>query len=170
MHWVRGPFYGSHKSTWLSGFLQLHDLDIRQRLGRFWDGSVFSNQVEALLTIIALSIFADKRIFSSEISTFVDSAKEIQAHAASDLPVTEAKLLMWFEMNRMRLSDKIRLGPVGFQHWFESVIGELHHYPDKDFIMTMLDRIAHADGEFHVSERALSVLVRSGFQNQTEPA
>lgn len=132
--------------------------------------SLFNIQVEALLTVIALSIFADERVLSSEISAFIKSAKDIEAHVTSDVPVTEAKLLMWFEMNRLRLSDKIRLGPIGFKHWFESVIAELSAYSDEAFVVDMLNRISVADGELHVSEKALSVLVEGQFRSQAKTA
>jgi len=128
---------------------------------------MFNRQVEALLTITALSIFADKRVLSSEITAFIKSAKDIDGKIQSRIPITEAKLLIWFEMNRIRLSDKIRLGPAGFKHWFEMVLADLAEFTDIDFLMDLIKRISLADGELHISEKALFVLVEGKFKPRT---
>ena len=129
---------------------------------------VFNRQVEALLTIFALSIFADKRVLSSEISALIKSAEDIDSRVNSSLPVTEAKLLMWFETNRMRLEDKLRLGPIGFKRWFESVMSDLSDFSDQALLTDLLHRTSLADGELHVSEKALRILVESKFQQRPE--
>lgn len=127
---------------------------------------MFNRQVEALLTIAALSIFADKRVLSSEISTFIKSAQDINERVDSAIPITEAKLLMWFEINRMRLNDKVRLRPIGFKRWFDTVMSDLTDYADQAFITDLIERISLADGELHVSEKALTVLVEGKFREQ----
>ncbi len=127
---------------------------------------MFNRQVEALLTICALSIFADKRVFASEITAFVQSAAKINTKVESDIVVTEAKLLMWFELNRVHLHDKVSLKPVGFKHWFETVLSDLKGFKDAEFVVEILNYISLADGELHVSERALSVLVDTALKNQ----
>ena len=120
---------------------------------------MFNRQVNAVLTLIALSIVADKRVLSSEITVFIKSAKLINKKIESDLPITEAKLLAWFENNRIILRDKVNLGPVGFERWFETVLADISDFEDKQFIMDMIEKIAQADGEVHVSETALLALV-----------
>lgn len=131
---------------------------------------MFNLQVNAVLTLIALSIFADKRVLSTEVSAFIKSARDIDANVESQLPLTEAKLLMWFEINRMRLSDKVKLGPIGFQRWFQTVLNDASDYGDKDFILDAIKRISRADGEIHISEKALSVLVDAHFRRAAVPA
>lgn len=125
---------------------------------------MFNRKVHAVLTVIALSVFADKRVLSTEITAFVKSADIIQKKVKSDIPVTEAKLLLWFELNRMNLRDKMKLGPVGFERWFETVLSELSALSDKSFISDIVRRISYADGELHVSEQALSVMLEKKFR------
>lgn len=120
---------------------------------------MFSKEVNGVLTLIVLSIFADKRVLSSEITTFIKSAAIINKKVRSDSPITEAKLLAWFENNRIILRDKTRLGPVGFEHWFATVLADISDFKDKRFIMDMIEKIAQADGEVHISEKALLALV-----------
>lgn len=126
---------------------------------------MFSRKVHAVLTVIALSVFADKRVLSTEITAFVKSADVIQKKVQSDIPVTEAKLLLWFELNRMEIRDKMSLGPVGFKRWFETLMTELVSISDKTFISDLVRLISHADGELHVSERALAVMLENKFKS-----
>ena len=120
---------------------------------------MFNKQVNGVLTLIALSIFADKRVLSSEITAFIKSAEQINKNVRSEIPITEAKLLMWFETNRLHLRERVNLRPAGFKHWFDTVLEDVAEYKDKLFLMEMIDLISNADGELHISEKALMVLV-----------
>lgn len=126
---------------------------------------VLNKEVNGVLTLIALSIFADKRILSSEITFFIKSATAINKKVKSDTLITEAKLLAWFENNRITLRDKTSLGPVGFEHWFKTVLADVSDFKDKSFIMDMIQKIAEADGEVHVSEKALLALLDRNSQS-----
>jgi len=125
---------------------------------------MFNRQIEAVLNLISLSIFADKRVLSEEISAFVESADLIQSKLQSDIVISETKLLMWFELNRSELKSIMGLGPAGFKHWFENLISELPVISDKRFIMDIVERISNADGEFHISEKALEVMLERVFE------
>lgn len=125
---------------------------------------MFSREVDAVLSVIALSIFADKRVLSTEITAFVKSADIIEAHVRSDIPVTEAKLLMWFEINREHIQSKMQLGSVGFKQWFDSVVETFSLLPDKTFIADIVELISNADGELHISEKAWSVMLERRFK------
>lgn len=120
---------------------------------------MFNKDVNGVLTLIALSIVADKRILSSEITAFIKNAQLIDKKLKNDSPITEAKLLAWFENNRVTLRDKVSLGPVGFEHWFKTVLADISDFEDKSFIMDLIEKISQADGEVHISEKALLALV-----------
>ena len=120
---------------------------------------MFNKNVNGVLTLIALSIVADKRILASEITAFIKNAQLIDKKLKNDSPITEAKLLAWFENNRVTLRDKVSLGPVGFERWFKSVLADISDFEDKSFIMDLIEKISQADGEVHISERALLALV-----------
>lgn len=125
---------------------------------------MFNREVEAVLSVIALSIFADKRVLSTEITAFVKSADIIKAHVRSNLPLSEAKLLLWLEMNREQIKAKMQLGPAEFEAWFDSIFEAFAKLPDKTFISEIVETIAQADGELHVSEKALSVMLERKFK------
>ena len=131
---------------------------------------MFNREIEALLSIIALSIFADKRVLSEEIKAFVESADLIQSKVYSDIVLSETKLLLWFELNRVELQDKMSLGPVGFKRWFEDTVAELPVISDKRFIMEIIGKISKADNEFHISEKALGVMLDRAFGKSSAAA
>ena len=120
---------------------------------------MFNREVEALLSLTAFSIFADKRVFANEIESFVKSAHQIEAAGRSTIAVTEPKLLYWFEMNREQLQDKMKLGPAGLKRWLIMIMDDLAAFPDKDLILKLIRKISKSDGEYHISEKALCVLV-----------
>lgn len=125
---------------------------------------MFTKQVDAALTLIALSIFADKRILSTEISAFIESADVIQANLNSDIPITEAKLLVWFEMNRGNIKEKMEISGKRFRTWLDQLLDEVDTLPDKRFIVELIESIARSDGEYHVSEVALAVIIDRKFK------
>jgi len=124
---------------------------------------MFNRETEALLSLVAFSVFADKRVFADEIDSFVKSAHDLQAAGRSSIRLTETKLLYWFEMNRGQLQDKMKLGPAGLKRWMETMIDDLSAFPDKALILNLIQRISKADGEYHISERAFSELVKRRF-------
>jgi len=111
---------------------------------------MFSREISAVLKIIALSIFADKRVLSEEITAFVESADLIQSQLNSDMVISETKLLLWFELNRAGLQAKMFLGSEDFKLWFETLISELPVMSDTQFITDIIERISNADGELHI--------------------
>jgi len=123
---------------------------------------MFNRQIEAVLKVIALSIFADKRVLSEEISAFVESADLIQANLQSDIVISETKLLLWFELNRSEIQNIICLDSAGFQRWFEDLISDLPVLPNTQFITNIIEKIANADGD--ISEKALEVILERSFE------
>ena len=124
---------------------------------------MFNREIDAVLKVIALSIFADKRVLSSEITAFVESAELIQENVNSDIVITEAKLLLWFELNRADLREKISLKVTEFEKWFVSLLEDLPVLPNKRFMTEAVERISNSDGEFHISEKALEVILNRVF-------
>ena len=121
--------------------------------------AMFNRQTEAVLSLTAFSIFADKRVISEEISKFMSLSKVLRTTDISDIEITEPKLLHWFEMNRANLQDKMTLGPAGLKRWINMVIDDLSEFKQKSLILDWITQIAKADGEHHISEKALFVLL-----------
>ena len=114
------------------------------------------NDVNNILTLISAAIFADKRVYASEVETFLRSTRSLEVLRQLEPHLSEAKLLSWYEMNKGDVQEN--LATPYFKDWFYELLGELSHIPEKQSVIEAMREISEADGEIHVSERALIVL------------
>jgi uncharacterized tellurite resistance protein B-like protein len=114
-------------------------------------------ELNDILSLLAATIFADKRVYSSEIRAFIETASGLSSVKELDPKVSEAKLLVWYEMHKESVSQNLE--PSNFQEWFQNVANRLRGVPDKKSLLEAMQIISSADGEVHVSERALIVLL-----------
>lgn len=117
---------------------------------------MFTEQEDDLLTLLAVTIFADKRVFAREIEAFLHSSKTLNLGAGRSKKVNQDTLLLWFEANRQEL--KAIHTRDDFADWFADLTRRLAAYPDKEKLLGIMNDIARSDGEVHVSETALMVL------------
>ena len=115
-----------------------------------------NSEVKNILILISATIFADKRVYASEVDTFIQSAKSLGVLKRLAPSLSEAKLLNWYEMNKDYVRDN--LSTPYFKDWFYKLLDALSEVPEKEFIVEAMKKISQADGEIHVSERALIVL------------
>lgn len=118
---------------------------------------MFDAKTHELLCLFSVMILADKRVFSVEIDGFVDSATLFFQETEMSPAPSQARLFMWFENNR----DNIRTQLVedNFEPWFEGLMHRVaKNFPAQNLIK-VLHAIAKVDGEVHISETALVVLV-----------
>ena len=108
------------------------------------------------LSLVAATIFADKCIHTSEVNTFVKSSNNLILAQRFDPNFSEARLLMWYEMNKDDIRQK--LAPQCFESWITDLLERLVHVPEKDIILDVMREISNADNELHVSEVALIAL------------
>jgi len=109
-----------------------------------------------ILSLIAATIFADKRIYVSEVETFMTSTSKLQVARHLDPKLSEARLLAWYEMNKDNIREKITT-PY-FKDWYYDLLERLKDVPGKTSILDVMRKISKADNEVHVSERALITL------------
>ncbi len=119
-----------------------------------------SNEFDDILTILTLSVLADKKIYASEIDTLVKAATRIHLINDSQTILTEAKVLVWFENNKDKIKAKMNLPRSEFDAWVIPVLKRIKQNSDIDTLTHLMEMIAVADGEVHVSERALINLVK----------
>ncbi len=119
----------------------------------------------ALLELLAMAIFADKRVYSEEIKTFVRVSQQLYKRMYLDETVTGAAILNWYEDNKDRLMSKVS---GDFKAWFQDIIPEFDTTSFKDEILKAIRDISLADNDDHVSEKALTVLLarRWGMSNE----
>jgi len=117
---------------------------------------MFSEEFNDVLCLLAITIFADKRVFAQEIEAFLKGSQSLESIYKMDEKVSEARLLMWFESNNSDIRQKI-LTP-DFEPWFNRLLNRLNRIEDKQPILDIMNDIAWADKDYHVSEKALNVL------------
>lgn len=111
-----------------------------------------------ILSLFTATIIADKHIYASEINAFLKSKGTLKIARQIDPKISEAKLLAWYEMNKDDIRQKL-MTPY-FKDWLYATLENLTHVSDKDRILDVMREIAIADGEVHVSERALISLTQ----------
>ena len=113
-------------------------------------------QTEHILSLLTATVFADKRVFSEEINVFLKGAARLDILRYNKTKMSETKLLLWYETNKASVKEKM-VTPY-FKDWFYDLLEKLSDVEDKDAILSVMEDISQADGELHVSERALSAL------------
>ena len=111
-----------------------------------------------ILSLIAATIFADKRVYASEVETFLSASSKLKVLQDSKPALSEARLLAWYELNKDDIRQKITT-PY-FKDWFYHLLEQLSDVDDKQSILDVMHDISLADGSVHVSERALITLAK----------
>lgn len=114
---------------------------------------MLSKDMDDLLSILALMIFADKRVHDNEVRAFVRLADKLQVARDIDPRLSEASLVNWYQENESNLRAVIE--ESNFESWFYSRLDRLKSLPNKLSVLSVLCDIASSDGEVHVSEKAL---------------
>lgn len=117
---------------------------------------MISDELHDVLSLLAATIFADKRVFAKEIETFLKAAERIRKIRNTDEVISEAKLLSWFDANVDSIRHKLQT--PDFEQWFYGCLDKLDGLYDKQALVDIMSEIAKADDEFHISEQALIVL------------
>ena len=117
---------------------------------------MYQNDIENTLSLLAATIFADKRVYSQEISTFVNGAAKLDIVRKAHPNLSEAKILIWYEANKDRIKGKM-MTPY-FKDWFYSLLDNLSGVKDKGSLLSVMRDISKSDNDLHVSERALCSL------------
>lgn len=115
-----------------------------------------SQNLDDLLSLLMAVIVADKRTFAEEIQVFVTEGVKLQTTLNMKPVMSEAKVLMWYELNKAAVKKNV-LGPY-LKTWLYDRLNRLAHIDNKPAILEAMRQVALADGEIHVSERALMVL------------
>jgi len=120
---------------------------------------MLQSEMNDILTVLAVGIYADKKIHSSEIKVFIQSVSSLQL-SNHDVPtISEAKALTWFEMNKDGVRAKFEGPRSEFDDWFVPILKRVGQHADKDALLHLLTMIFLADNEVHNSETALMILI-----------
>ena len=121
---------------------------------------MLDTELEDILTVLAVGVYADKRIFASEIQAFTRSVSGVALSRRENSTVTGAQALLWFEMNKDEIRDKFDGPRPEFDAWIIPILERVSEHGNIDELIDILDIISVADDEFHISEKAFIVLVQ----------
>ena len=120
---------------------------------------MLDTELEDILTVLAVGVYADKRIFASEIQAFTRSVSSVALSRRENSTVTGAQALLWFEMNKDEIRDKFEGPRPEFDAWIIPILERVSEHGNIDELIGILDIISVADDEFHISEKAFIVSV-----------
>lgn len=120
---------------------------------------MLQTEMKDVLTVLAVGIFADKKIHSSEIMVFMQSASRLKLSKHEMPTLSEAKVLNWYEMNKDVVTAKFSGPRSEFDAWFVPILERVGEHADRDAMLQLLNKIFWADNEVHNSEAALMALV-----------
>lgn len=129
---------------------------------------MISQNNAALLSLLTATIMADRRIFEEEISALISTVKTLHREGVITTPLSEARILTWYELNRDHIKSK--LTGASFSSWLYTCLDRLRPVEKKHSVLNAMKTIADADGEVHVSERALIVLTSRHWNIETQYA
>lgn len=115
--------------------------------------------MQDILTVLAVGIFADKKVFASEIQVFTRSVSRVELSNLEIPMVSGAQALMWFEMNKDHIREKFDGPRAEFDDWLVPIFERVAEHADIKALLSLLNEISLADEELHISEKALMTLV-----------
>ena len=118
---------------------------------------VKSSRLEACLTVIALSIFADDHVDVSEVETFMLAAQKLPVFKDESFSMTEIELLAWYKANKIRiLTTK---NSDDYKNWLPVQLDNVSNKDDQSVILNIMKDISLADEKYHVREKALIIFI-----------
>jgi len=117
-----------------------------------------SPEHDNILNLIAATIFADQRVYDSEVQVFAKYSAKLKSLQTAKPKLTEARILAWYDSNKDDILQKVK-APY-FKDWFYSLLDQLSDIDEKESILEIMQKISRADGSVHVSERALFTLAK----------
>jgi len=114
---------------------------------------VFTQDIEDILTLFAMTILADRRLFMEELELFMDLSGMIEPFNTSPEQLTGANMLEWFENNKEHLL--VKLDAPDFETWIKTILERLAPLSDKSIILKAMSALSIADDNVHISERSL---------------
>ncbi len=113
-------------------------------------------QDHAILSLLALTMFADKQVLATEIKAFSEAVIRMSETDILHPGYTETRAILWYENNKDDLKD--HLDPQNFEDCIGELLTTLDGMQNKSELLKEMVAIANSDHDEHVSERALAVI------------
>ncbi len=121
-----------------------------------------SEELGDVLTLLAVTIVADKKVVSEEVQAFLTCAQRLQLAMDLKPVLTHARLMAWIELNQEWISHITK--PEYYERSLETVFDRLSHLNNKESILEAMMAISEADNEVHANEHALMVMAARHWQ------
>ncbi len=113
----------------------------------------YCRDMEALLTVAALSTYLKNGMRCEHMSAFADFAARLDGIDHPDQPITSADLSAWFDFNRPVLRDRLRLRPAGLKMWYQGLVSDLEGFPRQDIVQDILSGLSLEDLQTGLARR-----------------
>ena len=124
-----------------------------------------ANQIDDILTLLALTILADKKVVNQEVDSFLQIAPQITNGLGAKKPMSQPNLLAWLYTHQARI--KKMFSSPNFDQILIGLFTRTQSIPNKQAVLNKMNEISTADDEFHVSEKALIVLAARHWNLET---
>ena len=111
-----------------------------------------------VLTLVATMILADVRAHGYKSQTFISEARCMEFLHKLGLQISEARLLLWFELHKDLISEKMRTRD--FKTWFYDILDSLNNLSEKMHILNMMQRLSNTDQQVNINGQALFELTK----------
>jgi len=114
-------------------------------------------QDHAIMSLLALTMFADKQVLAKEIKAFSNAVIRLSRSEVLHSGYTETRAILWYESHKGDLKDSLK--PEVFQIRISELLDSLKGFTRKQDLLTEMIQIANSDQDEHVSEKALTVII-----------
>ena len=92
---------------------------------------MIDTELEDILTVLAIGVYADKRIFASEIQVFTQSVSGIELSKRENSKVSGAQALLWFEMHKDEIREKFDGPRSEFDAWIIPILHRVSEHGNR---------------------------------------
>lgn len=120
---------------------------------------MISDDTQNIMRLLTQVIWADGHILQSEIHALVSSAQELCLTNVNEELLSPDDIRAWFEEYLKDLSETASLerNDVAITH----LILSLEHWPNKQGVIQVLEKISKADAEYHLEEKLLISTIKA---------
>ncbi len=119
------------------------------------------NRWNDILTLLAMLVLADHRIYKEELDAFTSTVEHINLQVRPDIIVTHTMAFDWFIHNREQIRN--RLNDARTDQTLTDLIKRTRSLPGKASILKAMVEIAKTDQHFHNDDKHMLRKVATGW-------
>lgn len=116
------------------------------------------NQMEDVLSLLAITVAIDNQVLQREIDTFLSAAAAMNRQIEPSLAMDHNAILDWFNANSARIQALLDKDTDKVDGTVARLIMNLQTLPHTAAILAAMQSVAAADGRFHPREKEIVAL------------